>query len=247
MEQFNEYSKYYNLLYKDKDYKSETEYIIEIINKYKNNVNTLLDIGCGTGIHAYEFSKNGIEVTGMDISNTMLSVAKETYDNINFVYGDIRDFKLDSKFSIITSLFHVMSYQSTNADLYNAFECVNTHLEQGGYFIFDCWYGPGVKANAPSIRVKRFEDEELRVVRIAEPYEDVNLNIIDVNFDVYIINKSTSKVSNLKEVHRMRYLFQSELEMLCSKFNMTLVDCFKWMSFDEPSVNDWYATIIIKK
>ena len=247
MEQFQEYSKYYNLLYKDKNYKSESEYISAIINKYNNNAIKLLDIGCGTGIHASEFSKKGFLVTGMDISNTMLSVAKENYDNIEFVYGDIRDFKLESKFSIISSLFHVMSYQSTNEDLINAFNCVNNHLEEGGYFIFDCWYGPGVKNSAPTVRVKRFEDENIKVVRIAEPIEDVNLNIIDVNFDVYIVDKSNLKVSNFKESHRMRYLFQPEVELLCAKFNMKVIDCFKWLSFDQPGVNDWYVTFIIKK
>ncbi len=247
MQHFKEYSKYYNLLYKDKNYIAETEYILDIIKKYNENATKLLDIGCGTGIHANELSKKGFLVTGMDISNTMLSVAKKTYNNIDFVLGDIRDFKLQSKFSIITSLFHVMSYQSTNLDLINAFSSVNKHLEEGGYFIFDCWYGPGVKNDAPKVRVKRFEDENLKVLRIAEPIEDENLNIIDVNFDVFIIDKSNNTVSNLKELHRMRYLFQTEVELLCEKFNLKVIDCFKWMTFDQPSVNDWYAIFIIKK
>lgn len=247
MKQFNEYSKYYNLLYKDKEYVSEANYINTIIQKYNNNAKTLLDIGCGTGLHANELSNKGYTVTGMDISEQMLLEAKKTFNNVDFVNGDIRDFKFDKNFSIITSLFHVMSYQSSNQDLDNAFRSVSDHLELGGYFIFDCWYGPGVKNNRPSVRVKRFEDNDIQVVRIAEPVENVNLNIIDVNFDVYVINKSNLKVSNIKELHRMRYLFLPEIEMLCSKFNLTLVDCIKWMTFEKPSENDWYVTFIIKK
>src|SRR5579885_2460171 len=37
----------------------------------------ILDVGCGTGRHSIELAKRGYEVTGIDLSNGMLSVAKE--------------------------------------------------------------------------------------------------------------------------------------------------------------------------
>lgn len=37
----------------------------------------LLDVGCGTGRHAIELAKAGVEVTGIDISPAMLAVARE--------------------------------------------------------------------------------------------------------------------------------------------------------------------------
>lgn len=247
MENFNEYSKYYNLLYSDKNYVKEVDYVTDLIEKYQKNAKDILDIGCGTGKHANELTKRGYNVSGIDRSESMLHEARNSFSHIEFLLGDIRDFLIPKKYDIITSLFHVISYQNSNTDLYNAFECVYNHLNDGGYFIFDCWYGPGVKAHPPSVRVKNLENDEISVLRIANPYENTNLNIVKIDFDIYITNKTSSKVKNLKEVHNMRYFFQPEIEILCSLFNFTMIDCFRWMSFEKPNCNDWYVTFIIKK
>ena len=43
------------------------------------------------------------------------------------------------------------------------------HLKPNGVFIFDFWYGPGVLTDPPVVRLKRLENEEIEVLRIAEP------------------------------------------------------------------------------
>jgi ubiquinone/menaquinone biosynthesis C-methylase UbiE len=53
---FNEYSKYYDLIYSDKDYGSEVNYLdtlFELNTKPKN----ILEFGCGTGMHASILAK----------------------------------------------------------------------------------------------------------------------------------------------------------------------------------------------
>ena len=52
MKVFEEYSKYYDLLYQDKDYEGEVEYIIDLIEKYAPKTASVLELGCGTGKHA---------------------------------------------------------------------------------------------------------------------------------------------------------------------------------------------------
>ena len=53
MKQFGDlYSKYYDLLYEDKNYFDEVEYIDFLIKKNCQSAKTLLDMGCGTGKHA---------------------------------------------------------------------------------------------------------------------------------------------------------------------------------------------------
>ncbi|MDY0327537.1 MAG: class I SAM-dependent methyltransferase, partial [Arcobacteraceae bacterium] len=69
MNQFGDlYSQYYDLLYSDKDYIGEVEYVDSLIKANSNKVETLLDMGCGTGKHAELFCDKGYKVHGIDLS-----------------------------------------------------------------------------------------------------------------------------------------------------------------------------------
>ena len=78
---FKNYSKFYNLLYKDKDYDSEVDYIHKLISQNTKLKKSILDLGCGTGIHAEMLYDKGYEIIGVDISNEMLDVAVESAKN----------------------------------------------------------------------------------------------------------------------------------------------------------------------
>ncbi|MGO8176209.1 SAM-dependent methyltransferase, partial [Rhizobium ruizarguesonis] len=64
-------------------------------------------------------------------------------------------------------------------------ETVSNHLEDGGIFIFDFWYGPAVLWQRPSTRVKRLENDEISVVRVAESVVHDAENIVDVNYTIF--------------------------------------------------------------
>ena len=53
------YSKYYNLVYKNKNYKSEVNYISRILKSEKKNIKNILELGSGTGAHAMYLLKKG--------------------------------------------------------------------------------------------------------------------------------------------------------------------------------------------
>src|SRR5260221_2487885 len=109
---FLNYSKYYDLLYKDKDYAIEVDYIDRLIKKFHPHAIHLLDVGCGTGRHANLLADRNYFVHGIDLSEQMLEIANNSKrSNPIFSKGDIRNFQLTKKFDVITSLFHVMSYQ----------------------------------------------------------------------------------------------------------------------------------------
>ena len=134
---YTSYPKYYNLLYADKNYKSEVEYVNSLIKQYSTDCKSILDLGCGTGKHDFLFAEKGYKVTGVDISKKMIAIANENkskskYD-INFHVADIRNFKLKKKFDIVISLFHVASYQTSNLDIIKYINTAYKHLEGGGY------------------------------------------------------------------------------------------------------------------
>lgn len=252
---FANYARYYDLIYRDKDYAGEANFINGLIQKHAPNAGTILEFGCETGKHAELLSKMGYEVLGIDMSHGMLEVAnkrliglsKKKPPKLSFDHGDIRTYRTERCFDVVISLFHVMSYQTTNKDLQAAIETAKIHLNTGGVFIFDCWYGPAVLTDRPVVRVKRFEDEAIQVTRIAEPEIHANENIVDVNYHVFIKNKATGIVEELKETHRMRYLFKPEIDFLFEQAGFEFVDSVEWMTGRTPEFDTWGVCCVGKK
>ena len=240
---FGNYARYYDLLYQDKDYEKEAQFIQRLIQNHAPQAKSILEFGCGTGHHAYLLANDGYFVHGIDQSSEMLERANSRIvespqsvgDRLSFSQGDIREIRLNRQFDVITSLFHVVSYQTTNQDLMAIFATVKKHLNPGGIFIFDVWYGPAVLSDRPSVRVKRLENESIQVTRIAEPLMYPNENLVDVNYDVFITDKITGVVEQLQEKHTMRYLFKPELENYLSNFRLKIIDNKEWLTQKEPS------------
>ena len=62
MKVFSDYAQYYDLINQQKDYKQEVDYIISILNKFGPNAKHLLELGCGTGLHAINLAEKGYHV-----------------------------------------------------------------------------------------------------------------------------------------------------------------------------------------
>lgn len=244
---FEKYSAYYDLLYEDKDYTTEAQYIDMLIKKYHPTASSILDLGCGTGKHAHLLGKKGYYVHGVDLSESMLAIAKQsTANNTVFSLGDIRTIRLLKKFDVVTSLFHVMCYQTSNQDLMQAINTAYEHLNTNGLYIFDCWYGPAVLTTLPEIRIKRMTSSNLSLLRIAEPILDVNNNLVQVNYDLLAYDTCANKIETLNESHHMRYLFTPEIELLLQQSGFKLVDSFEFKTGKSLSTSTWNACFIAK-
>ncbi|GBR75496.1 SAM-dependent methyltransferase [Candidatus Termititenax persephonae] len=184
----NLYSRYYDLLYQDKDYLGEFQYVQNHIAAFaKIPVKSVLDIGCGTGKTLKLFKEAGYAVAGVDLSEGMLSAARQYLgQEEDLVCARAADFKFEKKFDVITSLFHVLSYQTENGELEKVFANAAQHLAEGGVFLFDFWYGPAVLSDLPTTRTKKLENAEIKVTRQTTPIMHYNDNIVEVNFDLAI-------------------------------------------------------------
>jgi SAM-dependent methyltransferase len=251
---FAAYSRYYDLLYRDKDYASEARYVFDLLARHAPGARRIIEIGCGTGSHARELAALGLDVHGVDMSTGMLemaeqkrsSLAPELAGRLRFTQGDARTVRLGERADAVISLFHVMSYQTSNADLTAAFATAREHLANGGLFIFDCWYGPAVLTERPAVRVKRLEDIETSITRVAEPAVNAAENTVDVNYTVLVHDRNTAADEILRETHRMRYLFVPEIEMILAANGMSLVVSHEWMSQGAPGVHSWSACFVAR-
>ncbi|MGO8755140.1 MAG: class I SAM-dependent DNA methyltransferase [Gallionellaceae bacterium] len=244
---FDAYARYYDLLYRDKDYAAESEYVAAHIRRHAPQAKRILELGCGTGAHAEHLARMGYTVHGVDISDTMLARAQsrkaalppEVAARLSFWLGDVRTVRTGETYDAAISLFHVMSYQTTNEDLQAAFATAKAHLGAGGVFVFDCWYGPAVLTDPPVVRVKRLEDDEIEVLRIAEPKMHPNENVVDVNYQVMITGKATGKLEQIRETHSMRYLFLPEIMEHLAAHGFNLERAEEWMSGKAPGSDTW--------
>jgi len=97
-EPFGSVDKYYDLLYADKDYASETSYIISHLKRYNPGARELLELGSGTGNYSKHFSEAGYNITGIEKSEGMAKVAagKQLRGFVPLT-GDITAFEIKKK------------------------------------------------------------------------------------------------------------------------------------------------------
>ncbi len=250
METFQDYAYYYNAFYKDKDYAKEAREVDRIISKYGNHVQSVINYGCGTGRHDMELSKLGYSCTGIDLSKTMIEVAKknskEIKNKIDFSVADIRTYEPSKKYDAVISLFHVMSYQNSNDDIMAAFQSARKALKKDGLFLFDAWYGPGVLSDKPVVRVKEVEDDKFKLIRIARPVMHDKTNVVDVCYEVLVIDKESNEVKTINEVHNMRYFFVPEIELLLKQAGFELITNLDCNILGETDFNSWTSYFVAK-
>jgi SAM-dependent methyltransferase len=252
MSVFGEYAHCYDLLYRDKDYAGEARFVKGLLDRHALGARRVLDLGCGSGRHAALLAGTGLSVHGVDYSADMLDEARrraaalpeDIRARLSFSEGDVRTLRLNETFNAVTALFHVVSYQPTDADLAATFATAAAHLRPGGVFLFDCWYGPTVLHEPPEIRIKRAEDESIRVVRLCDPEMLADQNTVIVRYTIFVEDKASGSIRKIEESHRMRYLFTAEVERLLAGVGMTLADSAEWLTGRKPGDDTfavWFA------
>jgi len=116
------------------DYIEETELFSRKIREHvKKKDGNLLHLGCGGGHNDYIFKKY-FEVTGVDISESMLALASKLNPEVTYMKGDMRSLRLPQSFDAVTVLDSI-NYMTSVEDLYSAFRTAYVHLAPGGVFL----------------------------------------------------------------------------------------------------------------
>lgn len=246
---FDAYAGYYDLLYRDKDYAAEAAHVARLLEQHAPGFASVLELGCGTGGHAVHLVRAGREVHGVDRSGRMLDRARARPlggGRLDLTEGDIRSVRLDRTFDVAVSLFHVVSYQPTESDLLAVLATARAHLEPGGVFLFDAWYGPAVLTDRPVVRVKRLADESIEVTRIAEPTLHPDRNLVDVDYEVHVRELATGAVQVLRERHTMRYLFGPEVASAAARSGFEVVRAAESMTGRPPGFDTWAVDFVCR-
>jgi SAM-dependent methyltransferase len=209
---FGAYAAFYDELYADKDYSAEVRALRDVFSLHRVGSGVaVLDLGCGTGGHAIPLSQAGYQVTGVDRSPEMVEVARQKALGAgvspHLVVGDVRTVALGETFDVVISMFAVVGYMLTNEDLASMFATARRHLECGGLFVFDAWFGPAVLTQRPE-----FKRKEVALagggllVRTAIPFLDVVTETVRVDYRV-VRHQGGRDVETVEESHTMRFMF----------------------------------------
>ena len=116
------------------DYVEEGRKLSELIKeRSQTGAKTLLHLGCGGG-HNDHTLKEYFEVTGIDISQAMLELARRLNPEVEYHQGDMRSVRLNKTFDAVAGL-DSLAYMTSQEELRGVFETAYIHLKPGGVFL----------------------------------------------------------------------------------------------------------------
>ncbi|MEA2635885.1 MAG: hypothetical protein QOH92_2652 [Chloroflexota bacterium] len=111
----------------------------------------ILDLPCGQGRHAIELARRGYEVTGVDLSDYMLGVAKERAEasgvRVRWLAGDMRQALPGETFDLVLNLFTSLGYFDDEADDRRVVRAATSMLASGGRFLLEVINGERIMGN----------------------------------------------------------------------------------------------------
>jgi SAM-dependent methyltransferase len=251
---FREYAQYYDLLYRDKDYARETQFVVRLfdqwISKPADQIE-VLDLACGTGRHAQQLARLGYRVEGSDISADMIFVAKEQANHLNL---NIRYYnesfqtadRIARKYDAVIIMFSAINYLTDYNEFSKTLANIKSLLRDGGVLIFDFWNGNAVLNDFSPIRVKRVEGEGRSIMRISSTSLDKLSQIATVKFD-FMLMQSGNVVREFSEVHSIRYFFPQEMVDLLKANGLEVIYRCPFLEQNaliEPNV--WNLTYVVR-
>jgi len=137
LELYKSHSSTYDLIYFDDDrYTEEVNFIDKICTEIGPG-RRILDVACGTGLHAKMLSERGYSITGVDISSDMILQAQKKCPELNFVHSDMRFFELDQNFDAIICMYGAINYLQKEEDFRITFENFFQHIKPSGVVMID--------------------------------------------------------------------------------------------------------------
>lgn len=191
----------------------------------------VLEIGCGTGRKLLPIAADGLDCTGLDLSEPMLAEARrkaaERGVDVTWVHGDMTSFDLGRRFGFVfcgaNALLHLLDADA----LVSCLSAVRRHLAPGALFAFDV-FNPDVRRLAAEDGVRRRRDDLTRTDPVrGEVTVDVQ-GRYDAAAQVtratwYITSASGAQIEAPLD---MRCIFPQELPLLLALAGLRLVDRF---------------------
>lgn len=236
----------YDSLMTNAEYDKRCSYILKLFNKFGQKPKLLLDLACGTGAFANRMAKKGIEVIGADMSEEMLSVAREnSFDmGVDVLYLCQRAEELDLYGTVDSCICCMDSINHITDEniLLEVFKRVSLFLEKDGLFIFD--------VNTPFkheyiLGDNTFSFEEDGIFCVWKNSFDKKKYITDISLDFFV--KQEEKYVRLSENFCERAYKTEKLCELLAKCGFSVENIFDDLSENEPTEKSERIYFVVRK
>jgi ubiquinone/menaquinone biosynthesis C-methylase UbiE len=126
---------------KDVPYDGWVRFIERQSERYGIAGRKILDLACGTGELSLRLAQSGYEVTGVDLSEDMLAVAREKAEKsklpLFLVAQDMSQLEGLDQFDLVGIFCDSLNYLQSEQEVISTFERVSQHTVQGGLFLLD--------------------------------------------------------------------------------------------------------------
>jgi len=161
----NQLAKYYDRVYSYRDYLDEAVRIQNLIIKYlESGGNSLLDVACGTGLHLKHL-KDDFACTGVDISKSMLKIARKNAKGVTFKEADMKSLRLGKEFDVIVCLLSSIGYVKTAASLEKTIRNFSKHLKNGGLALIEPSHANSAYVKGEP-RLTTYDGKDAKIARI---------------------------------------------------------------------------------
>jgi len=139
---YEEFAQVYDELMKEIDYSKWSEYLQRLFLNAPREIKSILEFGCGTGNITCHLAQKGFEMTAVDLSEAMLTIADEKADglglkNIQFYLGDMSNFQIDQTYDSVISCCDSVNYLPNLETLQSFLVCSHDSLKSEGLLLFD--------------------------------------------------------------------------------------------------------------
>lgn len=209
----------------------------------------ILELACGTGALACDFAREGYDVTALDLSEDMLSVASERAEeenvDVQFVQGDMMDLSEVGTYEAITCFSDSLCYMPDRESVQQVFDSVYQALEEGGTFIFDVHSIFQIDEVFPEYSYHYQTDD---FAFLWESYEGEKKHSIEHALTFFVKeHEDDEKFVRHDELHQERTYTMENYYTMLESANFYNIEIFADFTDDKPTENTTRWFFVCKK
>ncbi len=232
MDAYHQLAQSYDRLTNDVDYEAVVDFYRQILERENLRPRTAVDLACGTGSVTAILARMGLEVTGVDLSEEMLTVAQQKLMeqglNARFVLQNLRDLRLPKGVDLAVCALDSLDYITEPADCARAIRRVYKALNPGGIFIFDV--NTPEKLRAMDGQVFLDEDEDVYCVWRGEFNRECNI----CSYGMDLFQRRGGLWERSFEEHREYAYSREQLTAYLKEAGFTHIQVFADRRFQAP-------------